>query len=82
MQGSDPGYLALLRECLAATDRERRVHLYGQLVAAALAPIGEPWQPGLTAVALDARDYGPGDVDTALEFWESLFVTTPDPKGL
>jgi predicted nucleotidyltransferase len=74
LQANDPTYLALLRDCLAADGRERRVQLHGQLVAATLAPVGEPWQPGLTAVALDRPDYGPTDVDTALEFWESLFI--------
>ena len=81
LQANDPAYLALLRACLAETNRPRRVQLYEQLVTAALAPAGEPWQPGITAIALDEPTYTAANVDAALEFWESLFVIDPDPKG-
>jgi predicted nucleotidyltransferase len=82
LQAHDPAYLALLRATLAEPDRPRRVDLYEQLITATLAPVGETWQPGLTAVALDSPDHSPADVDAALEFWESLFVIDRDPKGL
>jgi predicted nucleotidyltransferase len=81
LQAHDPAYLALLRACLAETDRPRRVQLYEQLIAATLQPAGGTWQPGLTAVALDGHDYGPAELDAALEFWESFFIVDPDLNG-
>jgi predicted nucleotidyltransferase len=72
LQQQDANYLALLRECLAAADRAGKVQLYEKLVAATLAPIGGVWQPGLTAVYLEPAANAPAEVETALEFWESL----------
>jgi predicted nucleotidyltransferase len=75
MRANDAAHLALVRECLAEADRPRRVALYQQVVAATLAPAGETWQPGLTVMMLDAPAFGTADLDTALNYWESLFVT-------
>ncbi len=72
LQDHDPTCLRLLRECLAAGDRAEKVRLYEKLVAAALAPLGDLWQPGLTAVVVDPPAETPAQLDTALQFWESL----------
>ena len=74
LQQHDAHYLALLRECLAAGDRARKLELFGQLVAETLRPAGELWQPGVTAVALDEPARTPGAVQAALDFWQSLFA--------
>ena len=76
LQTHDAPFLAQLRDCLAASGRPRRLELYASLVAAALAPVGEPWRPGLTAGYLDPPPESPAQLDTALEFWESLFNQT------
>jgi len=77
LQAHDPAYLALLRSCLAETERARRVHLFEQLVVATLQSTGETWQTGLTAIALEVSDYSPTDVNSALEYWESFFAQAP-----
>ncbi len=74
LQQHEAAYLALLRACLAAGDRARKVDLFGQLVAETLRPAGATWQPGCTAVALDGPDPQAADVLTALDFWQSLFA--------
>jgi len=72
LQDYDPAYLRLLRECLAAGDRIEKVRLYEKLVAEALAPLGGLWRLGLTAVVADPPAETPAQLDTALQFWESL----------
>src|SRR5258706_6869806 len=77
LQQYDGAYLARLRECLAVNDRARKIDLFGQLVAETLRPIGETWQPGCTAVALDGPARAAADAQAALDFWQSLFVESP-----
>jgi hypothetical protein len=74
LQQHDTAYLALLRQCLAATDRAQKLELFGRLVAETLRPAGNSWQPGCTAVALDGTARAAADVQAALDFWESLFA--------
>jgi hypothetical protein len=38
-----------------------------------LRPVGRAWQPGCTAVILDAPDATAAQIETALDFWQSLF---------
>lgn len=73
-QQHDPYYLALLRECLAATIRANKLQLYEALVVQALSPIGDLWKPGITAVYLDSPVQNAEQIETALAFWESLLV--------
>jgi predicted nucleotidyltransferase len=72
LQQHDPAYLGLLRECLAATERARKVQLFEQLVIETLRPAGPTWQPGCTAVILDGPDATAAQIETALNFWQSL----------
>lgn len=66
----DPDYLAMFRACLSECDRTRKVDLYEQLAAHALAPMGGLWAPGATAVQLrPGTDWQPGIADEALAFW-------------
>jgi hypothetical protein len=73
LQRHDPAYLGLLRECLAATERARKAQLFEQLATETLRPVGQAWQPGCTAVILDAPDATAAQIETALDFWQSLF---------
>lgn len=66
---NDPVYLEIFRECLAETDRERKFALYEQLARMTLAPVGELWEDGMTAVLFDLQT---STVDKALQFWEGL----------
>jgi predicted nucleotidyltransferase len=72
-QQHDPAYLRLLRDCLAAAERPRKLALFEQLVTETLRPVGQTWQPGCTAVILDAPDANAAQIETALDFWQSLF---------
>ena len=73
LQIHDPEYLALLRECLSASDRGVKLSLYERLVIKTLEPVGGIWTPGLTAVYLADPSQHVRHIDTALAFWESLF---------
>ena len=69
----DPDYLALFRECLAETNRERRFELYRQLAALSLAPLGGLWPEGSTAIQVEAgADAQLETIERGLHFWESL----------
>lgn len=74
----DPAFLERLRRCLAEPDRRRKAHHYEELARLALAPVGEPWQPGTTVVAPGAGwGAGPGATPAgtaadALAFWDGL----------
>jgi hypothetical protein len=72
LQQHDPAYLGLLRECLAATERARKVQLFEQLVIETLRPLGQAWQPGCTTVILDGPDATSAQIETALHLWQSL----------
>lgn len=74
LQQHDSTYLALLRECLAASDRARKLQLFEQLVAESLSPVGGLWAVGNAAVCLDGPEVTQSQVETALNFWESLFA--------
>lgn len=74
LEEHDPDYLALLRECLGADDRGRKVELYERLVSYAIAPTGPLWTPGITAVYLADPAEHATRTETALAFWESLFA--------
>ena len=74
LQQYDVDYLALLRECLAAGDRARKLRLFEQLVAETLRPVGGLWAVGNVAVSLDVPEVTKDKVELALNFWESLFA--------
>lgn len=74
LQQHDAAFLALLRECLAASDRARKLQLFEQLVAESLSPAGGLWAVGNTSVCLDGPEATERQVETALNFWESLFA--------
>lgn len=69
----DPEYLSLLRACLAAAERQRKLSFYEQLVNRTLQPFGETWQLDTSAVCLGAPIEDAAQVHSALEFWDSIF---------
>lgn len=69
----DPDFLAQFRQALAAPFGEQKVELYASLVRKALAPAGEVWQPGITAVYLRDPERHATDVGAALQLWEGFF---------
>ncbi len=73
LQVHDPEYLALFQECLTASDRNRKIELYEQVAAHALAPLGGLWSEGATAVQLQPGTYWEPDIaEKTLAFWQSL----------
>lgn len=73
----DPAYLELLRDFVAATERERKVALYEQLAQAALAPAGGLVAAGATIVGVGAPFGGAetaagAAVDAVSALWERL----------
>ena len=69
----DQPYLVLFQQCLAESERERKVHLYEQLASLTLAPVGGLWGEEVTSIALDfADEFHPETIREALSFWESL----------
>jgi predicted nucleotidyltransferase len=77
----DPSYLELFRQCLAEIDRQRKVQLYEQLARLTIAPVGDLWEEGRTAVQLKPGvEWRPGMVEDALAFWEGLFLGREESK--
>ena len=87
----DPDWLDRFRQCLAEPDRRRKIQQYEELARLTLAPVGELWAPGTTAVdpgpayGAGPEETPPGAVEDALAFWQGLIaeevgtVMTPDP---
>jgi predicted nucleotidyltransferase len=73
LQQHDQAFLDLFRQCIAETDRSRKVDLYERAAALALAPAGGLWQPKATSVQIRADEsFQPAQIMHALEFWQSL----------
>lgn len=72
LQDHDPVFLSRFRECIASNDRVRKVSLYHELVEQALAPAGNLWIPGITAVVLRDPEHNVTQIEAALQFWETL----------
>jgi hypothetical protein len=69
----DRPFLDLFRQCIAETDRERKVGLYERAAALALAPIGGLWPADATAAQIQTdATFAPDQVGQALAFWQSL----------
>jgi hypothetical protein len=76
LQQHDRAFLDLFRQCISETDRARKVDLYEQAAALALAPAGGLWLPEATGVQIRAdAAFLPEQVGQALAFWQSLIDT-------
>lgn len=71
----DPGYLKLVKACLERANRDDRLAAYRNLVQRTLEPIGNALRAGETAVVLAQAWSGPTDIQTALDYWNGLFVS-------
>lgn len=71
LQTQEPDFLALYRRFLSVATPEAKLEIYGELVALALAPVGNPWPANATVLLPDdaAPDATPGD---ARRFWQDL----------
>ncbi len=67
----DPDYLARFGECVAETDRERKLALYAALAQHTLAPVGGLWAEGATAVGAPNQ---PDGVPDALAYWQRMLA--------
>lgn len=72
LQAHDPGFVVLLRACLAATDRQQKIALYEQLVTQAIDPTYGVWSPGITAIYLTDPPQDAERLGQALQYWEEL----------
>lgn len=71
----DPAYLELFGQCLSEKGREGKVRLYEQLMKQTVAPVGDLWEEGSTAIQFKpGAEWHPGWVGDALAFWEALIV--------
>lgn len=75
LERSDPAFLERFRACLAENDRARKVSLYAELVALALAPVGGEWSEGHTAVQM--LEGASDQVEQGLAFWDDLVGGPP-----
>ena len=76
LSANDPEYLGLLEQCLAETNRVRKVEMYEQLAKLATEPAGGLWAERDTAVQLrpDVK-WNPGLIEECLEFWQHLLLS-------
>lgn len=72
LMAHDPGYLGLLTRFLDEPDRGKKRELYERLAALTVAPIGELWQEGDTAMTFEGEPTTPDMVEVGLSFWQSL----------
>ena len=73
LSANDPDFLALFCSCLAESDPARKLQIYEELAAWAIAPVGGLWGPDITVIPLEAEDArSPEAYEDALDFWEQL----------
>ncbi len=75
----DPPFLARFRECLAETDRGRKVARYEELARLTLAPVGALWAKGTAMVGAGAGwgagpDAPKGSIEATNAFWQAMVV--------
>jgi hypothetical protein len=73
LQQHEPDFLTHFQQLLAESDRQRKMELYEQVAAAAIAPIGLLWETPFTAIMPDG-DKHPDALNMALDFWNRLLT--------
>jgi hypothetical protein len=69
----DGPFLETFRRCLAETDRERKVALYGELVAMVTEPVGGVWPEGGTHIQVQPEAANtPSNLEAAERLWAEL----------
>lgn len=71
---NDPDYLADFRQFVAEANLERRLALYEDLARRTIAPVGELWEVGVTALAFHHTDAADHPTDQAERFWDRLIA--------
>lgn len=74
----DPDYLARFEQCVAETDRERKLALYTELAEHTLAPVGGLWADDVTAVE---AQHQPDGVPDALAYWQRIVAEKDAGRG-
>jgi hypothetical protein len=83
LETHDPDFLARLRDCLAEPDRNRKFDLYTALAAQTVAPVGDLWPDGATAIQLaEGIEATPKHVAEAHDYWSRLLGAEPDARSL
>ncbi len=73
LKAHDPRFLDVMERCLAETDRERKLDLYGRLAELTMAPVGGIWPEDATVAQPDpAATWLAGIVERALRIWEDV----------
>jgi len=69
----DPDHLALLQQCVAEANRERKVQLYEKVAELTLAPLGALWNSDATAIEVQTEgEAQPELLQAAFAWWEQL----------
>jgi hypothetical protein len=76
LMAHDPAYLELFRRLIAEPDRARRFELYEELASLTVAPVGELWQEGVTALGLTSQ-VSLEQAEGTLNSWEILVAADP-----
>jgi len=67
----DPSYLARFRAFISESDPATKAALYKELAARTVAPVGDLWSQGITALAVN-QGGDPKSREEALSFWDAL----------
>jgi predicted nucleotidyltransferase len=69
----DPDYVALLQQCVAEANRERKVQLYERVAELTLAPLGALWNADATAIEVQTEgEAQPELLQAAFAWWEQV----------
>jgi hypothetical protein len=78
---NDPDYLARFRAFIAESDADRKFARYEDLTRLTVAPVGELWNTGATALAVSGTNAPPSATDPTLAFWDDLMTPPRTPSG-
>lgn len=76
----DPAYVDLFRQFIAESNRARRMALYEALARRTVAPVGDLWKAGTTALALGRPSDLQHPPEQLLSIWDEL-IGGVDPSG-
>ena len=71
LMAHDPAYLARFRAFISEGELVRKAALYKELAARTVAPVGDLWPQGITALAVE-QGSDPESREEALSFWDAL----------
>lgn len=74
----DIEYLELLRKLITEADTDRKLSLYEELARRTIAPVGDLWEHGTTALAVSPGAGGSGSASSTPSFWDDLIALPCD----